>query len=79
MDDSRAVDGPACLTIEENGQMDKFQCISDRYDRSGGVYDSAEDFARMCFACFGEEPALTWSDDGYRDENGELVLVKVES
>lgn len=56
-----------------------YKCVSDRYDRYGGIYDSVEDFLAMCREAFGEEPDLQESaqrDGRYFDEvNGEYHLV----
>jgi hypothetical protein len=51
-----------------------YRCISDRYDPTGGHYDSVEDFGAMCEACFGEAPELRQDGEQYRDDQG-IVLV----
>lgn len=37
----------------------RLRCVSDRYDREGGIYDDVDDFYRMCAQVFGELPELT--------------------
>lgn len=58
--------------------MTKLQCVSDRFDRDGGIYDDLADFQAMCESCFGESPTLNQDIDGQVYVDGELVLVPVE-
>ena len=47
-----------------------WKCVSDRFDRNAGVYESVQDFSDMCHEVFGRRPELT---EG-QDKNGAVVL-----
>lgn len=55
------------------------KCVSDRFDRDGGTYESVSEFLAMCSECFGEVPHLIQDGDEWSDEGGVvLVLCKVK-
>ena len=50
------------------------KCVSDRFDRDGGTYESVSEFLAMCSECCGEVPHLIRDGDEWSDEGG-VVLV----
>ena len=59
-----------------------YTCTNDRYDNNpGNRYEDATDFLAMCLVCFPDEHVSLHSHDGgdtYTDDDGEVVLRKVE-
>lgn len=52
----------------------RWACVSDRYQADEGeLYDSVDEFIRMCEQCHGETPVMTAHDGDYY-ERGERVL-----
>lgn len=53
-----------------------YECTNDRYCATTEMFESVEEFADMCRACFGEAPALRARNGGaeYIDKSGAVVL-----
>lgn len=73
---TRVVGRPFEGTVEV---VPALRCVSDRYDREGGTYDSAEDFLAMCEAAFGERPELRQLGDEWHDAEGCVLVIEQPS